>query len=105
MKQDRPAFEDRDVAIRQPWHLAKGLVREMLRAAIAKRRAFDAIGQPGFFQRPAHANVAHEAPRHLGNPIVCRKDKFNHSGSPSACTELYRLRALQNEGELWTSQI
>jgi hypothetical protein len=79
VKQDRAALEDRDVAVGQPRHLAEGLVREMLGVAIAERHALDAIGQPGLFQRPAHAQVAHKAPRHLGNPVEGGEDQLGHS--------------------------
>lgn len=51
MKQDRAAFEDRDVSVGQPRHLAEGLVSEMPGISVAKWRALDAIGQSGLFQR------------------------------------------------------
>jgi hypothetical protein len=82
MKQDRAALEDREIPVGQPRNLAEGLVREMVRLAAVKRRALDAIGEPRLFQRPTHAQVAHIAPRHFGNPIEGGEDQIGHSASP-----------------------
>ena len=82
MQQDRAALEDREVAIGQPRHLAEGLVREMLGLPIAERRALDAIGQAGLFQRPAHPQVAHIAARRFGNPVEGGEDQVAHSVTP-----------------------
>jgi hypothetical protein len=43
MKQDRAALEDRDAALGQPWHLAKGLMDKMLGSPGPKWHALDAI--------------------------------------------------------------
>ena len=45
MKQDRAALEDRDVSVRQPGHLAEGLMREMRDGPDPKRRALDRSGR------------------------------------------------------------
>src|SRR5262245_29260471 len=95
MKQDRAALEDRDVSIREPRHLAEGLVREMLGIPSAKWHALDAIGQPGLFQRPTHTYVTHIAARLLGNPIEGGEDQVGHSASPSVDPIYNRLRAPQ----------
>ena len=55
VQQDRPALEQREVAVGQPRNLAERLVREMPGFAVTERRALDPVGQPRLFQRPAHA--------------------------------------------------
>src|SRR4030088_2413335 len=100
MKQDRAALEDRDVSIRQPWHLAKRLVREMLGIPSAKWHALDAIGQSGLFQCPTHTYVTYIAPRHLGNPIEGGEGQVDHSASPSVDVIMALTLALSVEVEL-----
>ena len=99
MKQDRAALEDRDVAIGQPRHLAEGLVREMLGLPVAKRHALDAIGQAGLFQRPAHAQVAHKAPAHFGNPVEGGQREVGHAVSPCLFTHRRMRGARSDIGE------
>src|SRR4051794_1975461 len=102
MKQDRAALEDRDVSIGQPWHLAEGLVREMLGVPSAKWHALDAIGKPGLFQCPTHTYVTHIAPRRLGNPIEGREDQVDHSASPFQRRPMTALGHRRKRAELPT---
>ncbi len=91
MKQDRAALEDREVAVGQPGDLGEGLVGEVLRTPVAERGALDAVGQAGLFQRPAHAQVPHEAARRLGDPVVGGEDQLVHPAR--SWTRLPRGRA------------
>src|SRR6185437_3467495 len=61
---------------------ATGVTRHQLFAAFAQ------IRQYGFFQRPAHTQIAHEPARHFGNPIESCENQFGHWASPSCGAEL-----------------
>lgn len=51
MQQNGAAFEEGDVAVRQPRDLGERLVRQVLGLAVAEGRALHPVGQPGLLQR------------------------------------------------------
>ena len=57
MEQDRAAFEDRPITVREPGHLTEWLVSKVCRLAVTKRDAPNPIGQPRFLQCPTHAQI------------------------------------------------
>ena len=59
VEQDRAAFENRDIAVGQPRHLAEGLMGEMLALRSRNGVLSTAIGQPASSSASAPAGRAH----------------------------------------------
>jgi AraC-like DNA-binding protein len=84
MQEDRPALEDRDVAVDEPGGLAERLARQMLRPPLAEGRALDPVGQARLLERPADPEVPHIAARALRDPVVGDDDKLAHLALPAS---------------------
>ena len=61
---------------------AEGLPIEMAAGLVRERHRLDPVGQPRLFRGPAQPQIAHEAARHLGNPVEGGQDQIAHGATP-----------------------
>jgi hypothetical protein len=66
VQKDGAGFEDRDIALGQPWNPAERPMHEVLMLAINEGDAFDAVRQTGSFECPSHVVIAHVTARRSG---------------------------------------
>lgn len=84
MQQAGAALEQVDLAVAQEGHLAEGLAREMRWPSVLQRDRPHGIAQPGLLAGLSEAQVAHEAARAIGHPVVGRENQACHVFTPAA---------------------
>ena len=70
MQDDGPRLEEHKAILFEDRHLTERLQRAVFRLVlIALFQKARAIGEAGFFERPAHAKILHLAPGEIRNPF------------------------------------